>query len=880
MRRMPLSAERFRTVLVLLLVAGGALLALAGGREFGERRALHADSLRAREQLRLYANALQALIDRHRAVPAVLALDPELQALLAAPHETALRDRVNRKLERINRLTGASTLTLIDRAGTGLAASNWREQASNVGFDYSFRPYYQQALAQGQGAFYGVGVTTGVPGYFLSQALGDAQGRSQGVVAVKIELAALERDWAQSRDQVLLSDRHGIVFLANRPAWRYRALAPLDAAVRATLAQTQQYAAEPLTPLRSRPLATLGEDGQRVRLEVPGGSEDLLWQTLDLPAEGWRLHLLVSTAPARAAGRVAGLAAGGGWLALVFLLLFLQQRWRLERLRRRSRAELEAMVRQHTAALRTAQDSVVQAARQAALGQGASLEHLPQGVSVVDADLRLVAWNRRYVEIFRYPAELMQAGRPIEELLRYNARRGLLGPGDAEEAVQRRLEHLRARTPYLHERERPDGTVLEIRGNPLPGGGFVTSYADITSYKNAARELRTLATTLERRIEERTRALEAARREAEQANRSKTRFVAAVVHDLRQPLNAARLFVDALRPQVSPPQDPQLLDGIERALSAQDEMLSTLMDISRLEAGTMVVARRDFALGPLLDTLGREFQLLAAARGLRLRWRGTRAVVHSDEALLRRILQNFLANALRYNRPQGRVLLGVRRAGEEALRIEVRDTGPGIPEEQRAAIFEEFRRLDRGTREPGLGLGLAIVDRIAKLLGHAVGLESWPGRGSVFSVTVPRVAGTAADAPLAASPVEDEDSPLRDRVIWCVDDDAEVRAATQALLQHWGCRVRLAADAGEALRLAQDEPAPALLLLDYRLGADDGLALLAPLRERLGAVPAILVSAEPDAELPARARAAGAAFLAKPLKPAALRALMSQLLRA
>jgi len=884
--RMPLSAERFRSLLILLLVAGGALLALAAGRHYGERRALHAEALRAREQLALHANALQALLGRYRAVPAVLALDPELQALLAAPGDGALQARINRKLERINRLTGASTLTLVDRAGVGLAASNWAEPASNIGYDYSFRPYYQQAVAQGHGDFYGVGVTTGVPGYFLAQALSDAQDRVQGVVVVKIDLAVLEREWAQSRDRVLLSDAQGVVFLANRPQWRYRALAPLPPTVRSALAATQQYADQPLPPLRARLLAALGDDGRRLRLQQPEAGAEVLWQSRPLLQPHWTLHLLTATGPAIAAGRVDGLAAAGGWLALIFLLLFLQQRRRLERLRRRSRAELEEMVKQHTAALRTAQDSVVQAARQAALGQGASLEHLPQGVSVIDAGLRLVAWNRRYVEIFRYPAELMQVGRPIEDLLRYNARRGLLGPGSAEEAVQRRLEHLRARTPYLHERERPDGMVLEIRGNPLPDGGFVTSYADITSYRNAARDLRTLAASLEQRIAERTRDLEAARREAEQANRAKTRFVAAVVHDLRQPLNAARLFLGALRPSAAAAKEQELFDGIEHALATQDETLATLMDISRLEAGTLDVRRREFALGPLLDTLGREFALLAGERGLRLRHRGTRAVVDSDEALLRRILQNFLSNAIRYNRPQGRVLLGVRRQGAAALRIEVWDTGPGIPETQRAAVFEEFRRLDgaQASREPGAGLGLAIVDRIAQRLGHAIGLRSWPGRGSVFSVTVHCRRERSSMAPATALPsvppvIADDDSPLQGCSVWCVDDDAPVRAAMLALLQRWGCRVTLARDATEALALSGAAPAPQLLLLDYRLGDGNGLALLAELRQRLGsAVPAILLSAEADATLPVAAAAAGAAFLAKPLRPPALRALMTQLL--
>jgi len=873
------NAPSLRTTgLVLLLVAALLAATLAAGR-YAERRALHAEGQQAREQLGLYAGGLQRLIDRYRMLPAVLALDPELRAALQAPPDTPLdgatQQRLNLKLERINGRTQASTLTLIDRRGIGVAASNWREAASNVGFDYGFRPYFREALAAGAGRFYGVGVTTGVAGYFLSQAVLDRDGGVIGVVAVKLELQGLQEEWGRSADVVLVSDAHGIVFLANRPAWRYRLLAPLAAADQALLAQTRQYADQPLSPARLQLLEDYGADGHRLRILEPPARGEQLWQSLPLPAEGWTLHLLRDTARSAATGRIAALAAAGAGLALLFLGLFLQQRLRLERLRRRSRAELEQMVQQHAAALRSAQDEVVQAVAQARGGHGASLEHLPQGVSVIDAGLRLQAWNRRYIELFRFPPELVRVGRPIEDLLRHNARRGLLGPGDPEEAIQRRLEHLRARRPHMHERERPDGTVLEIRGTPLPDGGFVTSYADITTYKNAARELRTLAQSLEQRIEQRTQDLAAATAEAERANRSKSRFVAAVVHDLAQPLHAARLFLASLREQAADAGQGLLIERAEGALSAQEDILSSLMDISRLEAGQLAARPQDFDLAPLLRTLAAEFGALAAARGLHLRSRCRAAVVRSDEALLRRILQNFLSNAIRYTR-RGRILLGLRRAAG-GWRIEVWDTGPGIPPEQQQAIFEEFHRYDRSAA--GAGLGLAIVERSARLLGHPIGLRSWPGRGSVFSVTVP-----AGQAPVPAAPaaaVSARAPPLQARRCWCVDDDAAVREGTAALLQRWGATVSLYAGAAEALQQAQQAPAPDLLLLDYRLGDGNGLELLAALRACWGRAPlTILISAEPDPALRERARAAGAGFLAKPLKPAALRALIDRLLAA
>ncbi len=341
----------------------------------------------------------------------------------------------------------------------------------------------------------------------------------------------------------------------------------------------------------------------------------------------------------------------------------------------------------------------------------------------------------------------------------------------------------------MRESEKDDGTVLEIRGNPLPDGGFVTSYADITSYKNAARELRSLADALEHRIAERTRDLDEARREAEQANRYKTRFVASAVHDLLQPLNAARMFVSVLRGKLSDPAQQQTSDHIDAALAAQDAILNSLLDISRLESGSLQLRAR-LAISPLLETLAREFGIAAQSRGLQLGWVDTRAVVISDEALLRRILQNFLSNALRYT-PQGRVLIGCRRAGDQ-LRIEVHDQGPGIPESLQGEIFEEFRRLNDGVeQERGAGLGLAIVERIGRLLGHCISLRSTLGKGSVFAVSV--ALGRADDviAPAAAPVIASEpsdDSPLQKCRVWSIDDDPHVCAATRALLERWGAR--------------------------------------------------------------------------------------------
>lgn len=854
------------------------LVAAVGYRE-GGRRALDAQSAQAAQQLDLQAQALNQRIERYRALPQVLALDPDLRAAVAAPVDAATQERLNQRLEDASRTTRASTLTLIDARGIAIAASNWREPGSNVGEDYAFRPYVQQALREGRGRFYGIGVTTAVPGYFLSEALRDDAGRAVGVIAIKIELAAIERTWPDDGDLVLASDAHDVVFLASRAAWRYRVLAPLDARAREELVATRQYEGERLRAYTGDVLRSAGTHGAVVRIDMPAMPGQWLWQRAPVADTDWTLHLLQDAAPVAAASREWATIAGVSWAALVFLILFLQQRVRLGALRRRSRDELETLVRHHAEELRSARDGLVAAAQEADTGLSRRLAHLPQGVVIIDANLRIVAWNARYIELFRFPSDLVRVGTPIEEIFRYNARRGLLGPGPVEDAIERRLEHLRSGKPHMRESEKTDGTVLEIRGNPLPDGGFVTSYADITTYKTTARELRTLADALEQRIAERTADLEQARAEAEAANRYKGRFAAAAVHDLLQPLNAARMFAAGLRARLRDEETRRIADNIDGALSAQDGILASLLDISRLETGTLRTDVRAVALGPLLEGLARETGVLAQARGLRFDHVPTRVWVRSDATLLRRLVQNFLSNAVRYT-ARGRIALGVRRDGDR-LWIEVHDTGPGIPPNRQREIFEEFRRLDDGnTGDRGAGLGLAIVDRIARLLGHRIDLRSRPGAGSVFRVSVPLTAAPmhAVDAPATPAVPAEDDAPLRGCRVWVVDDDPQACAATRQLLQRWECEVLLADGPHASLAAAVRGEAPDIVLLDVRAGAQHGPGLFDTLCDRWSAVPlAILVSGDADPALRAQARDTGQGFLSKPVRPPALRALMMQM---
>ncbi|MEO4049135.1 ATP-binding protein [Pseudomonas sp. CAU 1711] len=372
---MTLFPYRVRILSVLLVLAGLLFSAWLAGL-LAERRAWSQRSDEAAAQLELYAQAIHTLVERYRSVPALLAQDGDIRDLLRAPADPLLRQALNRRLESLNAAAGSAVLYLLDSRGEAIAASNWREWSSFVGNNYAFRPYFQDAVREDSGRYFAVGVTTGVPGYFLSHAVKDAAGRVLGVLVVKLELEELQRDWSGQNDVLLVADRHGVVILSNRPAWRFRHLGPLDEAQRRELEQARKFARQILQPLPSRLLGEVGELAERRRVDGPDGLRDYLWQRRALRDEDWTLHLLVE--PGAIAGTVRSyrLAAAGLWTSAVFLLLWLAQRRKTRRLQQRSREELERLVAERTAALRTAQDELVQAAKLAALGQmSAALAH-------------------------------------------------------------------------------------------------------------------------------------------------------------------------------------------------------------------------------------------------------------------------------------------------------------------------------------------------------------------------------------------------------------------------------------------------------------------------------------------------------------------------
>ncbi|MBF6624929.1 MAG: sensor histidine kinase [Pseudomonas stutzeri] len=373
---MPALSSRVRVALIVLLILGGLLLSMYWAGRLAEQRTWAERSQEAGGQLELYAQAIHTQVERFRSVPALLALDSDIRELLENPDDPQLRDHLNHRLEQQNQAAGSSVLYLIDRQGDTLAASNWREWSSFVGSNYGFRPYFRDAMSQDSGRYFAVGVTTGIPGYFLSSSVKNAAGEVLGVLVVKLELEDMQREWAGQSGILLITDSLDIVILSNRPAWRFRYLQPLSDEVRKRLIDARRYAEQTLQPLHSKPLQRIAENSERRQVDGPDGLNTYFWQRLPLPEEDWTLHLLQEPQQVAASIRSYRLAAAGVWMTLAFLLLYLAQRRKTRRVEQRSRNELERLVEARTRELQTAQDGLVHAARMAALGQmSAALAH-------------------------------------------------------------------------------------------------------------------------------------------------------------------------------------------------------------------------------------------------------------------------------------------------------------------------------------------------------------------------------------------------------------------------------------------------------------------------------------------------------------------------
>ncbi len=509
----------------------------------------------------------------------------------------------------------------------------------------------------------------------------------------------------------------------------------------------------------------------------------------------------------------------------------------------------------------------------------ATLEHLNQGICIFDEKGRLVGWNRRTGELLALEANKLQLGTYFATL--YDQIRNDLRFHDEDDPnmVEQWVASNSKRAPLSFELGLGNDRTLAVFAQQMPDRGFVMSFTDVTAERTAVRAISQVNETLEKRVAERTLELEDALSEAERANASKSRFVAAASHDLLQPLSAAKLYVASLETELD---TPDLIDRAQKAgnaLVSVEGILSALLDISKLDSGQAFVDISSFSLKDILTQLHDELQPLAVQKGLEFNLVFSGAVVQSDASFLRRILQNLASNAVRYTET-GKVLIGVRNQ-KKSVRIEVWDTGPGIPEDQQGKVFDEFHRLDTfASPAEGMGLGLAIVDRACRLLNYPLHLNSTVDRGTCFAIEVPRAASSetwTAPAPIGQS---GSDVCMEHKIAVLIENDADLRSALTITLEGWGLDVLPCASLAEAQDLLTAiDIAPDVIVADYQL--DDqalGTTAIADLRGRYGNIPSCIVTANRSPDLVGQCEKEATKLIYKPIDPIRLRGFLEQVL--
>jgi signal transduction histidine kinase len=510
-----------------------------------------------------------------------------------------------------------------------------------------------------------------------------------------------------------------------------------------------------------------------------------------------------------------------------------------------------------------------------------AIDNMPQGIAVFSERGELIIWNPHFQDVLHLPNSLCQVAAPLIDIIasvtaRTDAKLDAL-------QLQQRVTALTTAYDIFRERFTDTREVVDMQSAALPDGGIVLTITDVTQSVAAADALQLANETLEQRVHERTAELTKlnielvrAKAQAETANLSKTRFIAAASHDILQPLNAARLFTSSLVESANGSKTDQLVRNVDQSLEAVEDILSTILDISRFDAGVVKPDFSSFHMQDIFTPLALEFAPLAAQKGLDLRILPSKIIVHSDRKLLRRILQNLISNAIKYT-PKGRVFVGCKRSGN-AVEVRVYDTGLGIPDAQHKTIFLEFERLGRDqAAAPGMGLGLSIVERMCSVLRHPLELTSQLDKGSAFSVTVPM----GKDDVIVLNPAKpnvQHSGVLRGLKVLAIDNEPAIVDGLRALLSGWGIEVITATSTVEALQAIEGVSDFDALIADYHINDEDGVELVATLRARLGyKIPAILITADRSLRVQELAAQYGLVHLRKPVKPAALRAALSQL---
>jgi len=514
-----------------------------------------------------------------------------------------------------------------------------------------------------------------------------------------------------------------------------------------------------------------------------------------------------------------------------------------------------------------------------------ALDQVDQGLAIFDGDYCLTFWNRQFRDLIGLTSEFGQVGTPLTTVFDQLLSAGEIDSHEYGQSFEALTQPPAQRQIALAR----SGRTLEMRVNRMPDGGLVATVSDMTERVRRAAALREMNESLEERVRQRTfeltsanEKLAEARRAAEAANIGKTRFLAAAGHDILQPLNAARLYVSALEERQGSAPGAELAGNIGSSLEAVEAIIGAVLDISRLDAGAMQAKFSEFPLDPLLRQIETDLQPLAREKGLSLRFVKTSVQVRSDRNLLRRLIQNLVSNAVKYTR-QGKIVVGVRHRKGGLIDLEVADSGIGIPADQLQMIYQEFVRLDEGSRAAsGLGLGLSIVDRIARVLDHPITASSRHGRGTSFRVGLSPASGAVAEfSAKSARPGQIGLAMAGTRVL-CIDNEAAIRDGMQVLLSGWGCAVETHASAEEAIAAVERAgQRPDIALVDYHLDrGTNGLDAIRALRARVDpGLAAILVTADRSLSVRDEAVAMGVQMLTKPLKPASLRAAMASALQ-
>lgn len=508
-----------------------------------------------------------------------------------------------------------------------------------------------------------------------------------------------------------------------------------------------------------------------------------------------------------------------------------------------------------------------------------TLQNITHGISVVDNDLNLVIWNDHYLQLFDYPKDFIYVGKPLREVLEYNAQRGDFGDKDHDKEIAKRLKYLQQRLPYSTIRHRPNGSIIKALGEPMPDGGFVTTYEDITDSVRASELLQQANEELESRVQERTRELESLTEELKRNTKSKTHFLAAASHDLLQPINAAKLFAYSIAEKKDDPKAiEKLASNIDQSLITANELLSALLDISRLDSDGIQPEYSDFSLADFVQNLIAELKPSANDKQVSLDCDIDQVFVRTDKQLLLSVLQNLISNAVKYTNQGGSVHVTTDVIDSDYLVLSVVDTGVGIAQDDLGKIFNEFYQVKSEPRHnaPGLGLGLSIVKRISRLLDLQISVESKKGQGSRFSVRLPIVQALSETSEQQPAATKSTTERLVGVQVLCLDNDLDVLEAMRTMLIGWGCEVVSVTSYSQGLDALKKQKYQ-IVLADYRLDSKEtGMDFLFKVNQPLAQ--GVLITAEQNKQLHTDAIDNGFHYLAKPIEPAALKSLMLFLL--